>query len=283
MHGSFEKTVLESEFPFRLFFNDGYSNTPHHWHEDIEIIYLVEGTLRACINRDTYNLKQGDILIIGGGEIHCFFKEKNFSNRAVIQFRTSIYDNFLSGTKDAKIIKPMWNQSIHLTMGNEIHALMERHINEIINEYSKAEEGYKLIIKARLYDLAGILLRYIPKQAYSSEDLSREKERLKKMDSVFQYVDSNYQEHIDLDDISKSIGFSKYYFTKFFKENTGVTFLDYLNNYRIKKAEWRIIEEDETIAEIAYNCGFNSIKTFNRLFKNIVGCTPMKYRRDNKN
>lgn len=283
MHGSFEKTVLESEFPFRLFFNDGYSNTPHHWHEDIEIIYLVEGTLKACINRDTYNLKQGDILIIGGGEIHCFFKEKNFSNRAVIQFRTSIYDNFLSGTKDAKIIKPMWNQSIHLTMGNEIHALMERHINEIINEYSKAEEGYKLIIKARLYDLAGILLRYIPKQAYSSEDLSREKERLKKMDSVFQYVDSNYQEHIDLDDISKSIGFSEYYFTKFFKENTGVTFLDYLNNYRIKKAEWRIIEEDETIAEIAYNCGFNSIKTFNRLFKNIVGCTPMKYRRDNKN
>lgn len=283
MHGSFEKTVLEPEFPFRLFFNDGYSNTPHHWHEDIEIIYLVEGTLKACINRDTYNLKQGDILIIGGGEIHCFFKEKNFSNRAVIQFRTSIYDNFLSGTKDAKIIKPMWNQSIHLTMGNEIHALMERHINEIINEYSKAEEGYKLIIKARLYDLAGILLRYIPKQAYSSEDLSREKERLKKMDSVFQYVDSNYQEHIDLDDISKYIGFSKYYFTKFFKENTGVTFLDYLNNYRIKKSEWRIIEEDETIAEIAYNCGFNSIKTFNRLFKNIVGCTPMKYRRDNKN
>lgn len=177
----------------------------------------------------------------------------------------------------------MWNQSIHLTMGNEIHALMERHINEIINEYSEAEEGYKLIIKARLYDLAGILLRYIPKQAYSSEDLSREKERLKKMDSVFQYVDTNYQERIDLDDISKSIGFSKYYFTKFFKENTGVTFLDYLNNYRIKKAEWRIIEEDETIAEIAYNCGFNSIKTFNRLFKNIVGCTPMKYRRDNKN
>lgn len=103
------------------------------------------------------------------------------------------------------------------------------------------------------------------------------------MDSVFQYVDTNYQERIDLDDISKSIGFSKYYFTKFFKENTGVTFLDYLNNYRIKKAEWRIIEEDETIAEIAYNCGFNSIKTFNRLFKNIVGCTPMKYRRDNKN
>ncbi|CUU50872.1 AraC family transcriptional regulator [Clostridium beijerinckii] len=283
MHGSFEKTVLEPEFPFRLFFNDGYSNTPHHWHEDIEIIYLVEGTLKACINRDTYDLTQGDILIIGGGEIHCFFKEKKFSNRAVIQFRTSIYDNFLSGTKDTKIIKPMWNQSIHLTMGNEIHALMERHINEIINEYSKAEEGYKLIIKARLYDLAGILLRYIPKQAYSSEDLSREKERLKKMDSVFQYVDSNYQEHIDLDDISKSIGFSKYYFTKFFKENTGVTFLDYLNNYRIKKAEWRIIEEDETIAEIAYNCGFNSIKTFNRLFKNIAGCTPMKYRRDNKN
>ncbi|WP_252130700.1 AraC family transcriptional regulator [Clostridium caldaquaticum] len=282
MQGSFEKTVLEPDFPFRLFFNDGYANVPHHWHEDIEIIYLVEGTLRVGTNKNIWKLMQGDILIIGSGEIHYFFQEKDFSNRAVIQFRTSIYDSFLSCTKDTKVIKPMLSHSICLTKGNEIHTLMEKHIKDIIKEHSEAKEGYKLILKARLYDLAGILLRHIPKQEYSSQELSHEQERLKKIESVFQFVEANYQNSIDLDDISKAAGFSKYYFTRFFKENTGMTFLEYLNNFRVTKAQWLIMEEESSIAEIAYKSGFNSIKTFNRVFKNITGRTPMEYKRTNK-
>lgn len=282
MQGSFEKTVLEPDFPFRLFFNDGYTNVPHHWHEDIEIIYLVEGSLKVGVKNNTWELTQGDILIIGSGEIHCFFQGKEFSNRAVIQFRVSIYDNFLSGTKDTKAIKPMLAHSRCLTKGNEIHSLMEKHIKDIINEYSEAKEGYKLILKARLYDLAGILIRHMPKHEYSLEELSCEQQRLKRMENIFQYVENNYQNQIDLEIISKAIGFSKYYFTKFFKENTGITFLDYLNNFRVTKAQWYILDEEISMTEIAYKSGFNSVKTFNRVFKNITGCAPMEYKKANK-
>lgn len=282
MQGSFEKTVLEPDFPFRLFFNDGYTNVPHHWHEDIEIIYLVEGSLKVGVANNTWQLSQGDILIIGSGEIHYFFQGSEFSNRAVIQFRLSIYDSFLSGTKDTKAIKPMLAHSRCLTKGDEIHSLMEKHIKDIIMEHREANEGYKLILKARLYDLAGILLRHIPKQEYSLQELSKEQERLKRMEDVFQYVEANYQNHIDLDNISNAIGFSKYYFTKFFKESTGMTFVDYLNNFRVTKAQWFIIEEESSMAEVAYKSGFNSVKTFNRVFKNITGCAPLEYKRTNR-
>ncbi|OPJ63246.1 AraC family transcriptional regulator [Clostridium oryzae] len=279
MQGSYEKTILEPDFPFRLFFNDGYGSVSHHWHEDIEIIYLVEGALKVGVNSRTWKLKQGDIIIIGSGEVHYFFQEKKFSNRAVIQFRLSIYDSFLSGIKDAKALRPMLTHSICLTKGNKIHALMEKHIKEIISEYSEAKEGYKLILKARLYDLAGILLRYMPKEEYSLEELSREKERLKRMESIFQYVEANYQNQIDLDEISKAMGFSKYYFTKFFKKNVGMTFVDYLSNFRVMRAQWSILQEEDSMAEVAYKSGFNSIKTFNRVFKNITGCSPMEYKK----
>ena len=234
MQVSLEKTILEQDFPFRLFFNDGNTSTTHHFHEDIEIIYLVEGNLKVVVNKDTYNLVVGDILIIGSGEIHCFFKEKEFSKRAVIQFRMSIYDSFLSGTKDNRTIKPMFIHAKLLTFGSEVHALMEKQIQEIIYEYGEAKEGYKLILKARLYDLAVILLRYMPKDSYSLEDESRQMERLKKLDKVFAHVEKNYQNHIGLDEISKVAGFSKFHFTRFFKENTGMTFLDYLNNLKIQ-------------------------------------------------
>ncbi|MBZ9687977.1 AraC family transcriptional regulator [Clostridium estertheticum] len=279
MQVSLEKTILEQDFPFRLFFNDGNTSTPHHFHEDIEIIYLVEGNLKVMVNKEIYNLIVGDILIIGSGEIHYFFKQKQVSKRAVIQFRMSIYDSFLSGTKDNRIIKPMFIHSSLLTYGSEVHDLMEKQIQEIIEEYGKTKEGYKLILKARLYDLAVILLRYMPKTAYSKEDESRQMERLKKLDKVFAHVEKNYQNQIGLDEISKVAGFSKYHFTRFFKENTGMTFVEYLNNFKITKAEWYLMYDTNSITEVAYKSGFNSVKTFNRVFKNSKGSAPMEYRK----
>lgn len=282
MQGSFEKTVLEPDFPFRLFLNDGYGSAPHHWHEDIEIIYLVEGSVKVGIGNDLYNLKVRDILIIGPGEVHFFLKETKISNRAVIQFRMSIYDTFLSGTKDSRVIRPMFAHSKYLTPGTEIHSLLEKQIQQLIKENTNAKEGYKLIMKARLYDLAGILIRHIPKGEYSAtaeKAESHQMERLQKLDKVFQYVEKYFQSDIRLQEISKVAGFSQYYFTRFFKENTGVTFVSYLNNFRITKAEWHLIEEKDTITEVAYKSGFNSVKTFNRVFKNLKGCAPMEYRK----
>ncbi|MBU3111136.1 AraC family transcriptional regulator [Clostridium lacusfryxellense] len=282
MQGSFEKTVLEPDFPFRLFLNDGYESTPHHWHEDIEIIYLVEGSVKVGIGNDLYHLKVRDILIIGPGEVHFFLKEMRPSKRAVIQFRMSIYDTFLSGSKDSRVIRPMFTHSKYLTPSTEIHNLMEKQIQLLIRENSEARDGYKLIMKARLYDLAGILIRYMPKGEYSSDVESHHMEKLQKLDKVFEHVDKYYQTNINLEEISKVAGFSLYYFTRFFKENTGVTFVDYLNNFRITKAEWHLMEEMDSITEVAYKSGFNSVKTFNRVFKHLKGCAPMEYRRGMK-
>ncbi|MCJ7689167.1 MAG: AraC family transcriptional regulator, partial [Clostridiaceae bacterium] len=86
------------------------------------------------------------------------------------------------------------------------------------------------------------------------------------------------QEGIDLDEISKVAGFSKYHFSRFFKENAGVTFLDYLNNFKITKAEWFLYYDKSSILEVAYKSGFNSVKTFNRVFKGLKGCAPMEYK-----
>ncbi|MCJ7689871.1 MAG: cupin domain-containing protein, partial [Clostridiaceae bacterium] len=216
MQGSLEKTVLEPDFPFRLFLNSGYTSTPHHFHEDIEIIYLVEGLVKVAINNEIYNLNQGDILFIGSGAVHCFFEERGLSTRAVIQFRMSVYDTFLYGDEDTKNIRPTFNKSMHLTPGTQMHTLMEKQIQELIKEHSEAKEGYKLFLKGRLYDLAGILLRYMPKGVYSQESESHQMEKLNRLSKVFQYVEENYQEGIDLDEISKVAGFSKYHFSRFF-------------------------------------------------------------------
>ena len=278
MKGYYEKTVLEQDFPFRLFFNDGYVITPHHWHEDIEIIYLIEGDVKAGVNNELYNLKKDDILIIPPGGVHYFLKEMDYSERAVIQFRMSIYDTFLNGNKDRVAIKPMFNKCRFLSEGDEFYELMRNEIKSIIKEYEQKYNGYKIFLKARLYDLAGILMRYMPKDC---EDINydKQKERLGKLDNVMRYVEKNYSDKIVLDEIANVAGFSKFHFARFFKENTGMTFIDYLNNFRISMAEWTLINEDCSITEVSFKTGFNSIKTFNRVFKQLKGCSPMEYRK----
>jgi AraC-like DNA-binding protein len=119
----------------------------------------------------------------------------------------------------------------------------------------------------------------MPKNAQPSEEISTQKEAILRLDKVFQYINENYQNKIDLNDISKTAGLSKYYFTRFFKENVGVTFIDYLNSFRIAKSEYLLMNTNEPIIEIVYKCGFNSVKTFNRVFKNLRGSSPVAYKK----
>jgi AraC-like DNA-binding protein len=93
-------------------------------------------------------------------------------------------------------------------------------------------------------------------------------------------VEEHYKEDITLECISKYAGFSSYHFTRFFKESTGISFGQYLRNFRITKAEWHLINSGETIAQAAYKSGFNSIKTFNRVFKDVTGRSPTDFRKD---
>lgn len=278
MKGYYEKTVLEQDFPFRLFFNEGYEITPHHWHEDIEIIYLIEGNVKVGVNNELYNLEQYDIIIIPPGGVHYFLKEMKYSERAVIQFRMSMYDTFLTGNKDRATIKPMFNKCIFLSKGDKFYDLIESQIKNIIKEYDEKNLGYKMFLKARLYELTGILIRYMPN---NNENINydKQKERLEKLDIVMQYVENNYSNTIILDEIADVAGFSKFHFTRFFKENAGMTFVDYLNNFRISMAEWTLINEECPVTEVAFKTGFNSVKTFNRVFKKLKGCSPMEYRK----
>lgn len=102
---------------------------------------------------------------------------------------------------------------------------------------------------------------------------------LKQINRAFEYIEKNYPGQITLKDISQAAGFSEYYFSRLFKEYTGQSFLSYLNTYRVKQAEKLLRSTEKSVLEIALDSGFNSLTTFNRIFKKIKGCSPSYYRK----
>lgn len=282
MIASQEKNIMEKNFPVKIFIDKGTGECYPHWHDEIEIIYMLDGNAKAGVNSQEYILTRHEILLISSGDVHYFLPSDN-GKRLVIQFNLSIFQTNTIDEIDENYVRPVFDNSLRTSnkWPDFVKKNIEKQINQLLKEYTEKREGYKLSLKARLYDIVVILLRNVPIKNRSYEDDTRYRENLKRLDNVFQYVEHNYQNKITLNDVAKIAGFSMYHFSRFFKDLTGMTFIQYLNNFKITKSQWALINnKDMTITEIAYNSGFTNVKTFNRVFKQINNCSPKDYRKN---
>ncbi len=273
-----QRNLTYEDFPFNLFITD-IPEFPPHWHEEIEIVYVLEEELVIGLNNEIYTLQPRNILIINSSEVHFFVTPPKKSKRIILQFEQSLFGPFSAMMRERKLITPIINP-LNKTQ-SQIHHDMEKQLLLIIEEYSKMRLGFQLVIQARLCDLIVILLRHVPMEKYSSLERSKHLKRLERLEQVFNYVAQNFSREISLNEIARTANFSIYHFTRFFRETTGMTFTQYLNNYRINKAVKFLTETTDSITEIAFNSGFESIKTFNRVFKQLKGCPPSSYKKKN--
>ena len=282
MKAQHQKTLLNSDLPMNVFFTD-VTEFPPHWHEAVELVYVPDGSLRVGLNGTVYSMGPGDILLITGGDVHYFIPETKRVNRLILFFDMAYFETIFPEARNKRFTRALLTERDDKTEANEnipsIHKALVEHILGIIREYKNQRDAYKIAMGARLFDILVILLREIPMQTYSPQERNRNMNRLGRLESVFRYVEENYTSEITLDRISSVANFSEYYFTRFFKEATGMTFCKYLNNYRVEKAVEFLKNEDDTITEIVFKSGFGSIKTFNRVFKQIKGCSPTAYKK----
>jgi len=280
MHVMHEKDLLEPSFPFRLFIINA-SQFPPHWHEEIEVVYVLEGEVRVVLNSRLYVLKKSDILLIGGGDIHHFLTQQKNNKVAIIQFGLSIFENFPISSIDKRFTRLLAGNSTDgdVPVDVQVHRELEQHIVAFIDEYTKKQQGYQLALKARVFDIGVILLRKVPMENYVLQEKVKRLNKLERLENVFAYVEKNYEVNVTLSEISKVANFSVYHFVRFFKDTVGMTFGQYLNDFRIKKAKVCLLTSSEPITQVAFKTGFNSVTTFNRLFKELQGCSPSEFRK----
>lgn len=272
-----EMPDLDTAFPFRMLMNDGDILTTPHWHREVELIYVTKGTIALGIDDVPYKLSEGEIASISGGLIHYVLASPG-SERLVYQFDLPY---FLAGNQQADLQKVLSElQPVSPQWESETEASVRNLLEGMNQEIEQQSLGYNVALKAQLFQLLTLLIRDIPKRTRSSEKMNKlaTKDVLEKLDDIFSYVEANYQEVLTLQDIAAVSGYSSFYFTKFFKKNTGKTFLSFLNDYRIDKAKWLLINSDLPVSEIITQTGFESDKTFYCLFKRSMEMAPLEYR-----
>jgi AraC-like DNA-binding protein len=139
----------------------------------------------------------------------------------------------------------------------------------------------QLYLTARMIDIIILLCKSTTSQI-NLDSMGNDKKKvmgLEKINKSFEYIEKCYSEDIHLKDIASAAGFSEFYFSRLFKEITEKSFHQFLNEFRIKKAEVMLMDSNNSISEAAYASGFSSISTFDRLFRQIKGCSPQEFRK----
>ncbi|NGM82877.1 AraC family transcriptional regulator [Paenibacillus sp. 7124] len=277
---------LDKHFPFRSFVTKGDRLCYPHWHKEIEIIYVAKGSVDLGINDVPIHLSQGEIQFVDSGDVHYFLASPD-SERVVIQFDLGFFQEVPVMDVREHSLRDIFASMEH--SGRKWPAgvadKMRRLIESIHEENTRRADGYAYLIKARMFEMLTLIFREVPKSGahrqpkISEESATKSRETLEKLERIFTYVENHYREAISLKEVAQYMGFSPYYFTKLFKRNTGMTFVSFLNEYRLNKAKWMLLNGDAPMTEVAEASGFGSVKTFHHFFKEATGISPLKYRR----
>lgn len=226
---------------------------PHHMHHSFEFITVIEGKMTVTIADSTYDLTQGEGALIFPEQIHSL--ESLECKHMLVIFSPDIVSAYYT------------RHLLEIPCDNKIN--LPAHLEDQIGELDQDSSIIK--IKAALYSLCATLdeqTKYIKKKN-TQDGLLRK---------MFDLVEENYDKECNLSTVSNALGYNSSYLSRYFAETTKISFLSYVNRYRVSKACYALRNTDKTALECAYECGYGSLRSFNRNFKAIVGMTPREYR-----
>ena len=244
-----------------------------HWHMDVEIIYVCEGSIRVGINNESRVLSKGEIAICSSGDIHYYDNMGLKSSGIMLIFNPEIIGLKRGWPLNSKFKYPFVKAP---EVSNEIFTLL----NSIFKEMQQEKQHYDFFVKSLIFKLCGILLRCVPLSTVNVKIDNKKLPLINAMKNALDYIEKNYSEDITLEAAAKKANLSMFYFSRIFKDISGMNYKTYLNSVRVNKAESMMKTSSTPVTEIAFECGFNSIRTFNRVYKGIKKDIPSNIRRN---
>ena len=270
----YEKKILkDQEFPIQLIVNKCDNKGRYfkvHWHEQIELHYVVRGQTMIRLEQEELKAKEGDLVIANSNVLH-----EGYCMGGLMEILVAIFDMeaFSKEFADKNIIFcPI------ISGDSEISKLM-LHIYE---EYQTKEIGYRLVCKGELLKLVTYLARNNALEMLSEEDGLRRRKKLERLNTVYQYIEKHYTEVITNRDLADLVHLSEGRFCHIFKESAGISPLQYINEVRLNKAMNLLKKENFMATEVAEAVGFSDYNNFGRMFRRYFGCTPLEARKNSK-
>lgn len=263
----FERTKTEFDFPL-------------HYHEEMELNLIINAKgAKRMVGDHVGEIEEVELVLVGPNLPHVW-KTHHCKSREIqeitIQFHKDLFEEKMLKRNQLHFIREMFEKSSRGILFSP--ATTQQVITRLKKLRSKQGFDSVLELMSIFHDLSTSRnLQLLSEANFSNVQPTYKSRRIEK---VMEYMRQNFDKPIDLSDVAKLASMTEVSFSRFMKTQTGVGFIDSLLDIRLAHASRLLIDTNQAIAEIAYNCGFNNISNFNRLFKKKKGCTPKQFRED---
>lgn len=244
---------------------------PFHRHDFYEIEWIVKGSTRHEINGEVRTEPAGTVFSLSPSDFHRY----EFIDRPTIHIINIDYKTapkaiqHILGKVEFPLVGHMSDEEL-----NEVEDHF-RELYKLVNEsegdfLSDSIIGYTLIILSKIFKCSEIKAPVSSNGGYFH------------IRRAMEYIDKHYSCHLSLDSVAKAVAVSSCHLSKLFRKTCGLSFVEYLTEYRVGKAQELLLESNKSVSEIADSCGFGSFSAFSRSFKKISGCSPVEYRKNSR-
>jgi len=248
-----------------------FTNDPK-WNSSFVLMFMLSGELTIFAGNKERRLHTNDFTFIRPFELHGGSSGQDICEALIIDIGPDLWPTFLPNADsivfDISILRSNDRGHAYASICKSLAQIV--HYNVVSEKSSQAR-----ICEA----LSSIFATLVENYTSGAAVQKTSDQNMQRIQEILQYIVNNYTHRLSLEEISGAIGFHPQYFSAYFKKHFGVSFTDYLNNYRINRSISLLRDTNDSILNIALACGFNSHKTYSNAFEKQYHCSPREYRK----
>jgi len=255
-----------------------------HYHPEFELLFIKKSAGTWLIGDHIGHFKSGDIVFLGAGLPHCFRHESNYTETTnkhageaiCVKFLPKIFGEQFFRMPEVNAINELISRS---SCGLRLSGKTRINISRLVDKMPQLSPGRKLICLLSILEEIAETKEYITlsSKGFMQSVGGTDNDRIK---AVFEYTFNHYNEKIIIDDLASLLNMTRESFCRYFKNKTRKTYVQFLMEVRVGYACRLLAEDEKNVAEISYECGYNTISHFNHQFKFITGKKPLEYKKD---
>lgn len=246
-----------------------------HFHPELELVYIEGASAKRHVGDHISDYSGSDLVLIGSNIPHLNFDHGVTTSyrKEVLHFKTDFKENILGNLPELKQIERLLELSSY---GIAFYGITKTKAGELMKTLHLLDsfDFFMTVMKLLKLLATSTEFKLLHKTPYRNSYSNKEQKRIR---TIYGYIDENYQHKITLDDVASICNLTKPAFCRYFKKNTGTTFIGFLNQYRISQAK-RLLLQGKNVSETCFECGFESLSYFNRNFKKITGENPSNFK-----
>lgn len=253
---------------------------PVHTHPEFELNFIGNAAgVRRTVGDNSETIGEYDLVLITSSDLEHVWEQGECRSRDIreitIQFTSDVLPESLLNKNQFHSIRHMLERA---RLGLAFSQLTIMKIYGRLNDLTCQQHGFHAVLSflELLYELS----LADDSRTLSSSSFARIESQSdsRRVDKVQKYIAHHYNEDIRLEDMAQMVGMTPEAFSRYFRQRSGRTLSEYIIDIRIGSAARMLVDSTNTVAEICYDCGFNTLSNFNRLFKRKKGCTPKEFR-----